>query len=153
LKRFGYNISNTENDKIKTPPFWIDMSKLFELYALGLLKDRFHNHVKYQYKHYGNELDFLLKTDEYQMVIDAKYKTIYLNGSHDEDIRQVSGYARLRKVYEELGKVQGEVIDCLIIHPDQENGLENLINVELKSAEITKYFDVYQIGLKLPYIK
>ncbi|MBF4464213.1 hypothetical protein [Flavobacterium sp. LC2016-12] len=153
LRRFGYNISNTEKVTIKTPPFWIDMSKLFELYALGLLKDRFQNQIKFQFKHYGNELDFLLKTRDYQMVIDAKYKMIYLNGSHDEDIRQVSGYARLQKVYEELDKKQGEVIDCLIIHPDQENGLEDLINVDLKSAKIPRYFDVYQIGLKLPYIK
>lgn len=153
LKRFGYNISNTEKDKIKTPPFWIDMSKLFELYALGLLKDRFHNQVKFQYKHYGSELDFLLKTFEYQMVIDAKYKTIYVNGSKNEDIRQVSGYARLRKIYEALGKEQGEVIDCLIIHPDQENGLDNLANVNLKAIEIERYYDVYKIGIKLPYIK
>ena len=153
LKRFGYNISNTEKSTIKTPPFWIDMSKLFELYALGLLKDRFRNQVKFQFKHNGNELDFLLKTDDFQMVIDAKYKKIYVNGSNDDDIRQVSGYARLKKVYEELGKKQGEVIDCLIIHPDQENGFENLVNVDLKSANIPKYFDVYKIGLKLPYIK
>lgn len=153
LKRFGYNISNTEKDKIKTPPFWIDMSKLFELYALGLLKDRFNNQVKFQYKHYGNELDFLLKTSEYQMVIDAKYKTIYINGSKNEDIRQVSGYARLRQIYADLGKVKGDVIDCLIIHPDQENGLENLADVNLKANEIPQYFDVYKIGLKLPYIK
>ena len=153
LKRFGYNISNTEKHIIKTPPFWIDMSKLFELYALGLLKDRFQNQVKFQYKYFGNELDFLLKSVEYKMVIDAKYKMTYLNGSHDEDIRQVSGYARLRKIYEALGKEQGEVIDCLIIHPDQENGLENLANVNLKATEIERYFDVYKIGIKLPYIK
>jgi 5-methylcytosine-specific restriction enzyme subunit McrC len=153
LKRFGYNISNTEKDKIKTPPFWIDMSKLFELYALGLLKDRFYNQVKYQYKYYGNELDFLLNSHEYQMVIDAKYKMTYLNGSHDEDIRQVAGYARLRKIYNILDKNQGEVIDCLIIHPDQENGLDNLANVNLKATEIKQYFDVYKIGIKLPYIK
>ncbi|MBS7233649.1 restriction endonuclease [Flavobacterium psychroterrae] len=153
LRRFGYNISNTEKVTIKTPPFWIDMSKLFELYALGLLKDRFQNQIKFQFKYYGNELDFLLKTHDYQMVIDAKYKMIYLNGSHDEDIRQVSGYARLRKVYEDLGKKEGEVIDCLIIYPDQENGLESLKDVELKSNEIKQYFGVYKLGLKLPYIK
>nr|WP_315150688.1 restriction endonuclease [uncultured Flavobacterium sp.] len=153
LKRFGYNISNTEKVTIKTPPFWIDMSKLFELYALGLLKDQFHNQVKFQFKHYGNELDFLLKSDKYQMVIDAKYKMKYINGSHDEDIRQVSGYARLRKVYEDLDKKEGEVIDCLIIHPDQENGLESLKDAELKSNAIKQYFGVYKLGLKLPYIK
>jgi 5-methylcytosine-specific restriction enzyme subunit McrC len=152
LKRFGYNISNTVKDKIQTPPFWIDMSKLFELYALGLLKDRFHNQVKFQYKYYGNELDYLLKSDNYRMVIDAKYKLKYINGKHDEDIRQVSGYARLRNVYKELEIEQGNIIDCLIIHPDQDNGLEDLKEVDLKEKEIPQYFDVYKVGLKLPHI-
>lgn len=152
LKLFGYNISNTVKDKIQTPPFWIDMSKLFELYALGLLKDRFHNQVKFQYKYYGNELDYLLKSDNYKMVIDAKYKLKYINGKHDEDIRQVSGYARLRNVYKALEIEQGNIIDCLIIHPDQDNGLEDLKEVNLKEKEISQYFDVYKVGLKLPHI-
>lgn len=152
LKRFGYNISNTVKNKIQTPPFWIDMSKLFELYVLGLLKDRFHNQVSYQYQYCGNELDYLLKSDEYKMVIDAKYKLQYINGKHDEDIRQVSGYARLRNVYKALEIDQGSIIDCLIIHPDQNSGVENLKDIDLKSKEISQYFDVYKIGLKLPYI-
>jgi 5-methylcytosine-specific restriction enzyme subunit McrC len=59
----------------------------------------------------------------------------------------------MRKIYEALGKEQGEVIDCLIIHPDQENGLDNLANVNLKAIEIERYYDVYKIGIKLPYIK
>ncbi|MEH6538099.1 MAG: restriction endonuclease [Psychroserpens sp.] len=151
LKRFGYNISNTVKDKIQTPPFWIDMSKLFELYALGLLKDRFHNQVKFQHKYYGNELDYLLKSDNYRMVIDAKYKLKYISGKHDEDIRQVSGYARLRNVYKALEIEQGNIIDCLIIHPDQDNGLEDLKDVDLKEKEIPQYFDVYKVGLKLPH--
>ncbi len=152
LKRFAYNISNTEKTKISTPPFWIDMSKLFELYTLGLLKDRFQNQVKFQHKHYGNELDFLLNSSDYQMVIDAKYKLEYMNGSYNDDIRQVSGYARLRNVYTELNKKQGEIIDCLIIYPDQENGFDNLKNVNLKGIAIERYFDVYKLSLKLPFI-
>lgn len=152
LKRFGYNISNTIKEKIQSPPFWIDMTKLFELYVLGLLKDRFHNQVKFQYKHYGNELDYILNSKSYQMVIDAKYKLKYLNGKHDEDIRQVSGYARLKKVYDALNKKQGEVIDCLIIHPDQ-NGFENLLHIDLKEKEIKHYYDVYKVGVKLPLVK
>lgn len=152
LKRFGYNISNTIKETVQSPPFWIDMTKLFELYVLGLLKDRFQNQVKFQFKHYGNELDYLLNNEDYQMVIDAKYKLKYLNGKHDEDIRQVSGYARLKKVYEDLNKKQGEVIDCLIIHPDQ-NGLDNLLSVDLKEKDIEHYYDVYKLGVKLPLVK
>lgn len=152
LKRFGYNISNTVNDKIQTPPFWIDMSKLFELYVLGLLKDRFHNQVQFQCKFNGNEIDYLLK-DNYNMVIDAKYKSKYIHGMHNEDIRQVSGYARLKKVYEYFGIDQGGVIDCLIIYPDQDNGHDKLNEVDLKAVEIDHYFNVYKVGLKLPHIE
>lgn len=152
LKRFGYNISNTEKNRIQTPPFWIDMSKLFELYVLGLLKDRFQKQVQFQYRYYGNELDYLLKSPDYQMVIDAKYKPKYIDGKDDEDIRQVSGYARLRNVYKELGKEQGDIIDCLIMYPDQKNGLINLDSVNLKEMEIPQYFDVYKLGIKLPHV-
>lgn len=152
LKRFGYNISNTVKSTIQSPPFWIDMSKLFELYVLGLLKDKFQNKVKFQFKHYGNELDYLLSNEDYQMVIDAKYKIKYIDGKHDKDIRQVSGYARLKHVYKALNKNQGEVIDCLIIHPDQD-GYESLINVNLKETEVNHYYDVYKVGVKLPIVK
>ncbi len=153
LRRFGYNISNTVQDKVQTPPFWIDMSKLFELYVLGLLRDRFHNQVSYHNKYSGNELDYLLKSPEYQMVIDAKYKSKYSNnGKDNEDIRQVSGYARLKNVYHELEVEHGEVIDCLIIHPDQGNGLDDLQAVDLKGRVIDEYFDVYKVGVKLPVI-
>ena len=152
LKRFGYNISNTVKDTIQSPPFWIDMAKLFELYVLGLLKDRFHNEAEYQFKHYGNELDYLLNNVDYQMVIDAKYKLRYLDGKDNKDIRQVSGYARLKKVYDALGKNQGQVIDCLIIHPDQ-NGYEHLLEVDLKKTDIKDYYDMYKIGVKLPTLK
>ena len=37
LKRFSFNINKTGNHSASTPPFWIDMSKLFELYTFSLL--------------------------------------------------------------------------------------------------------------------
>lgn len=152
LKRFGYTISNTEKQNIKTPPFWIDMTKLFELYVLGLLKDRFFNEVKFQFKNYGNELDYLLNSSDYKMVVDAKYKPNYCDGYENEDIRQVSGYARLKKVYKDLGIERGQVIDCLIIYPDQENGVNDLKRKNLREKEIPNYFDVFKLGVKLPLI-
>jgi len=156
LKRFAYNISNTSKDKIETPPFWIDMGILFELYVLGLLKDRFKHQVKYHVTTYGNELDFLLNTynKEYQMVMDAKYKLKYTkeNGMHHDDMRQVSGYARLEKVYNELKIEKGEIIDCLIIYPDQDEGVDKLKDVNLKQKEIPRYYDIYKLGIKLPYL-
>lgn len=154
LKRFGYNISNTVKDKIQTPPFWIDMSKLFELYVLGLLKDRFHKEVEYHFKCPGNELDYLLKAEGYKMVIDAKYKYKYAKkrGRDHKDIRQVSGYARLEKVYKALNIEESKNIDCLIIHPALEGVIDLKGDIKLVRIKFKQYFDVYKLGVQLPLI-
>jgi 5-methylcytosine-specific restriction enzyme subunit McrC len=152
LKRFGYNITNTQQSTILTPPFWIDMSKLFELYVLGLLKDRFGNAVQYHFTTSWNELDFLLNTDEYKMVIDAKYKTKYQTHYDIEDIRQVSGYARLKSVYKELGMKENEVIDCLIIYPDQAMNYNNIKDSDLFKSPIDKFVHFYKAPINLPVI-
>lgn len=153
LRRFGYNISNTSRDLVATPPFWIDMSKLFELYVLGLLKDRFKNKVEYQFKTYGNELDYLLNSDDYQMVIDAKYKPKWKYYDDHENARQVSGYARLNKIHQFLEKEYPESIDCLIIYPDQKDGYTDLEDVNLKELNTINYQGIWKVGVRLPTIK
>lgn len=157
LKRFGYNINNTSTINVTTPPFWIDMSKLFELYVLGLLKDSYKEVGKIEYhpSTYGNELDFLVDTPKHKLVVDAKYKLKYQSDqvNHD-DIRQVSGYARLKTVYTKLGKGHNEIIDCLIIYPDgflQENEKQSIDLT--KQKEIDTYVSMYKYGVKLPAIK
>ena len=155
---FGYNISNTSKKTIQTPPFWIDMSKLFELYVLGLLKDRFYNDVDFQFKpDGGNELDFILKSTGFEMVIDAKYKPSWKNNTVQEDVRQVSGYARLKSVYTHLGFNNfNKIIDTLIIYPD----LDKNVNKDFKGNKIIEnrveeklYQKVYKLGIQLPVIK
>lgn len=49
------------------------------------------------------------------MVMDTKYKLHYKLGHIHEDIRQVSGYARLKKVREKLDINDDRNISCLII--------------------------------------
>lgn len=150
LKKFGYNISNaSKRDKIKTPPFWIDMSKLFELYVLGMLKDEHGSKVIYHFSTYGNELDYLLVDRENSKVIDAKYKSQYVEGKIHEDIRQVSGYARLKAVYDKLEFDYSKVIECLIIYPDQSQD-ENLMQNPI--LEIPEYIKVKKQSVKLPVI-
>ena len=72
-----------------------------------------------------------------------------------DDIRQVSAYARLRKVYETLNVAKNQIIDCLIIYPNQENGYLSLDNVDLldDNHRIKKYIQFYKIGIKLPKIE
>lgn len=162
LRRFGYNIQNTSEVQISTPPFWIDMSKLFELYVLGLLKDNYNEvgTIDFQFGNRANKLDFLLDTPDFRGVVDAKYKLKYQKGKvgHD-DIRQVSGYARLLKVYKRLGKTPAEnqphvLIDCLIIYPDGYLEERESYKLDLiKRKPIEDYAGILKCGVKLPVMR
>lgn len=155
LKRLAYNISSTALEKVTTPPFWIDMSRLFELYTYHqLLKVFAPEDIKYHFSTYGNELDFLLTKEGSKMVIDAKYKLHYDKGHIHEDIRQISGYARLNRVYQELNIIDDKLIPCLIIYPDLNAAGElpksdSLLN---DTNEIGAYKKVHKIGISLPLI-
>lgn len=157
LKKFGYNITNVEKETISTPPFWIDMSKLFEYYVLGLLKNQFpnYNEVQFQFISKGHELDYLLNSSDIKMIIDAKYKPKYkhIKSIDKEDFRQISGYSRLKKVYKELGKNETEIIDCLVIYPDLEVKENDLSNLKSSKSRIEKYVGFYKLGVKLPILK
>lgn len=158
LKRFAYNITQTTKDKVATPPFWIDMPRLFELFAYSKMieanpTDR--KAIHYQFSTYGNALDILVSKEGSQMVIDAKYKLHYKSGHLHEDIRQVAGYARLNKVREKLQVTDDRNIDCLIIYPDMENGLDvlSLENIKENRLPIQAYFNVFKLGVMLPLIE
>jgi 5-methylcytosine-specific restriction enzyme subunit McrC len=150
---------------LKTPPFWIDMSKLFELYVLGLLKDSLGNEIEFQFPaNYGNP-DFLFPARK--LIIDAKYKTYYGENFKGQtpwkreqiakDIRQLSGYARDKKVLERLGNDNRDTVECLIIYPykDSKNQADtcfNTLEIENKK-EIEEFNGFYKLAVRLPVIK
>jgi 5-methylcytosine-specific restriction enzyme subunit McrC len=156
LKRFGYTIKEIEalnNTTVKVPPFWIDMPKLFELYVLGLLKDKYHNQIRFQIQGTYGQPDFILTTEKDKFIIDTKYKKIYQEEKYNvDDIRQISGYARDTKILSQLGYTENQqqdvVTDCLIIYPDQE-APENL-NANLKKNPINGFTRFYKMPIKLP---
>lgn len=161
LKRFSYNISKTTDEKITIPPFWIDMPRLFELYIYHHLlnsNDNKQGEIFYQFATYGNSLDFLIKDENHSMIIDTKYKLHYDNGHLHQDIRQVSGYARLNKVRDKLGITDDSNINCLIIYPNPKGldlsktklAADSLIS---RSEQIEPYYKVFKLGVKLPLIK
>ena len=168
LRRFGYNITNTQQSRaIKTPPFWIDMSKLFELYVLGILKNQYHDEIYYQYGSNKNETyygqpDFILTKEKNETIIDAKYKQQYQAGIISfrddyliKDIRQLSGYARDNRVINFLKGDSPYIIDCLIIYPDSEYLKANekpTISFEQKEA-IMQFNKVFKLAVKLPVIR
>lgn len=159
LRRFGYSYMNTQSqDDKKLPPFWIDMSKLFELYVYGLLKDAYGSKILYQLSEDGKrqtcgnygDIDFL-KLDE-KLLIDTKYKEIYSQeGKYDIDnIRQLSGYARDWGVLKKLDITNdNEVIDCIIIYPDK-TANDSFKNRELKETSIKQFTKFYKCGISLP---
>lgn len=150
LKRFSYNITETTQQKVSIPPFWIDMPKLFELYVYKKLQEQFGREaVTYHLTADYTELDFLLNTPEYKMVIDAKYKTIYEDSRAIDDIRQVSGYARLEKVYKKLKIEEDRLIDCLIIYPTLEQNAD--FNITDKK-EIPEYKGIYKLSISVPLV-
>jgi 5-methylcytosine-specific restriction enzyme subunit McrC len=158
LKRFGYNIKEIDlhkNKIVKVPPFWIDMPKLFELYVLGMLKDKYFNNIKFQIQGTFGQPDFVFVTDNEKIIIDTKYKRKYQHEKYQaEDIRQLSGYARDTGILSKLGCIstedQNKVIDCLIIYPDQ-TASEKLAD-DLKEKPIIGFTRFYKMAIKLPII-
>ena len=163
LKRFSYDISIAGKQEIKTPPFWIDMSKLFELYIYRHLKQIFtsKNEIRYHLKAHFQELDYLLKPTVWPepYVIDAKYKPRYKNsvGITIDDAREVGGYARLSSIYHKLGLDENTAlpIKCLIVYPDQDQE-ERFAFTKFEEPEFDKvfgYIRFYKVGIRLPVIK
>ena len=162
LKRFSYNITKTTAEKIATPPFWMDMPKLFELYVYAILLENnpilSHKHFNYQFSTHGNALDFLICAEDKKIVVDTKYKLKYNYGQIHEDIRQVAGYARLNKVRKKVGfENSNEEIPCLIIYPLPSDNDENPVDLKLSNLlnevnKIDAYHNVYKVGIPLPLL-
>lgn len=159
LKRFGYNVSNTQKNTIKTPPFWIDMSKLFELYVLGLLKDAYGTRILYGKNEakltYGLP-DYLITKEGEKCIADAKYKSLYnKDGKYDIDnVRQLSGYARDKEVFNKLGMDENQIIDCILIYPfplEKRDLKEFKINLT-ESVDIGTFIKLKKIGVPIPIV-
>ena len=156
LKRFSFNINKTNQSQTFTPPFWIDMSKLFELYVFGKLKRLFPepNAITYHDKYWGGkETDILIRVDGYKCVIDCKYKPQYKDGTPSlEDKRQLAGYVRLKSVYNKLDKSVSEIVKGLIIYSHQSYS-EEINKEDLLQTEMGEYVEFYKMGVRLPQIK
>lgn len=153
LKNFSYSITRSNQSKKDTPPYWIDMSRLFELYTFKrLIENPDFDKIKYHWRTFGNEVDFIgfynnsENRKEIPVIIDAKYKLHYENSKEHQDMRQVAGYSRLKKVYDYFSnKVNdSDIIDCLIVYPTLNK------ESQLKITEIKAYQNIYKMGICLP---
>jgi 5-methylcytosine-specific restriction enzyme subunit McrC len=118
LKRYGFSYEEISRST-SVPPHWIDMTRLFELYVYAILRERFPGMIEFQVPgHFGTQADFV-KRDEY-LVVDAKYKFHYESGEVLDDIRQLSGYARDKRILRHFENgAKGLVPACLIIYPNK----------------------------------
>ena len=157
LNRFSYDIGTVKEsgDNI-LPPFSIDMPLLFELYTLSLLRKKFGKSVSYHLASSGNEIDFG-KRDE-QLIIDAKYTTVWEEQVNPKHLGQLSRYARNKGIRKKLlgQEDDSNIIHCLLIYP-QETGINafhaNRILEEEKVCELTQYVRFYKLGIQLPLKK
>jgi 5-methylcytosine-specific restriction enzyme subunit McrC len=85
------------------------------------------------------------------MVVDVKYKPQYQDGNiNTEDIRQISGYARLKKVYEFLEFENDKIIDCLVIYSNQMANRKDFKGNNFEIEEEKEYNRFFKIGIELP---
>ena len=84
LKR--YKDSCNENE---APPFWIDMSLLFEKYVYALMLENIKgSEIIYQKSYYHNKFkpDFIIKGKKYNYIADTKYKMQYQNNKINKTV-------------------------------------------------------------------
>lgn len=163
LRRYNNSIDRVSAEEHAIPAFWIDMSLLYEHYVLGALRKAYGSKILYQANATTGKPDFLYADEERPLIFDTKYKPRYGTGTFDvDDIRQLVGYARDRKVLKKLGiqdqgTQDGEIVPCVIVYPTAQGddsefeGAHSPIeqsHMSVKSFEELTGF--YRIGFPLP---
>lgn len=151
------NTLTDASGKKKVPLFWIDMSRLYEVYVLGILQTHYPDKILFQAKgNYGTRCDYLHIGEG--IILDAKYKLWYssYNGrsSHIDsliaDIREISAYARDER-FLNLMNNDVRIPICIIIHPDEESTiLGSLLSDSVRNNKIEGYRDFYRLSIDLP---
>lgn len=153
LKRYDYNIDNTTDTSTTVPPFWIDMSLLYELYVYGLLDKTYLGDIMYQPKGNSGYPDFISRSEG--MILDTKY----IPGIADEKIdiyiiRQLAGYARDTQLLKRLERGEADVVPCTLIYPQLANATTANFDKPLHNLcePIAGYSQFYKICVNLPTI-
>ena len=153
LRLEGLSKSKDAVPTVRVPPYWINMTKLFELYVLSKLKKSIREgkidyHLRFRFK----EPDFLIRDSELSLgtfIADAKYKPRYATRESAlwEDGKQLAGYSRYLPIRKYLKFESHSNIPCVILYSDQ--GKEEDFNFD--DLEVDYLFeDLYKIGIKLP---
>ncbi len=149
IKQYDNQVGAEVQQEAMVMPFYIDMSKLYELYVYGLMHDVYGKDVIYQKSVDTGYPDFLFSHNDVKLILDTKYKpkldkadTTHYNKVVDiADIRQLSGYARDYSLFDALSidtdKAirEKKVLDCILIYP-----FEGAEDIENPFAEIAYNF-------------
>lgn len=153
LRRYDYSISEASQEQHSTPPFWIDMSRLYEMWVFSNLQKKSINDVLFQERgFYGRQIaDYVIK--EEKLILDAKYKPDYQNKNFVDinDIREISGNARDESLLPDISEEYSP--RCVILYPGSEFELlpesEKLFCEQGK--KIQHYRNFYKISVALPH--
>lgn len=151
LRRFDYSIREASSEQHSTPPFWIDMSRLYEMWVLCKLQKHSINPILFQENgFYGRQVaDFVIR--EENLILDAKYKPKYEEDWVDiDDIRELSGNARDERLLPNLPEDYSP--RCIILYPSNTDELkpESDILFEQQGQKIPHYRNFYKISVPLP---
>ena len=165
LRHFDNSIRNVDREEsYETAPFWIDMARLFELYTYSKLNEKYPGQIRFQTHGYGGICDFLKIANGYsaeRLIMDAKYIPKYKNKNIKwEDIQEISGYARDKKLLAELGWFKNgelnvqEVPPCVVIYPEYGEVNDTFGENLLDNAEaVSDYTNFYKIAVKVPRLQ
>ena len=172
LRRYDYSISEASEEQHSTPPFWIDMSRLYEMYVYSKLNAVYGSQIAFQVPgHFRTAVDFI-KKDEC-LIMDTKYKPHYDNSNRGiiDDIREISGYARDKRILGALDAADdGSEIKCVIIYPEPRCFESDEIDTDIddnckeldvfekgdlipQCSKIKQFRNFYKISVKLPMMK
>ncbi|WP_447767916.1 5-methylcytosine restriction system specificity protein McrC [Sphingobacterium faecium] len=153
LKRTAFNITNTTKNKVKTFPYWINMSKLFELHVVRLLRKSYPQGVHFQKEFGGRIPDIVLNTENFKAVIDVKYKDYSSKPLEIEDIRQVAAYSKMKGIFKELKLDKDRILDAIVIYP-KVGSQNNIIDDSTFQSrfELTDYYNIFKLEVDIPII-
>lgn len=151
LRRFDYSIREASSEQHSTPPFWIDMTRLYEMWVLHRLQKLGINPIMFQEAgFYGRQVaDFVIR--EENLILDAKYKPKYVEDWVDiDDIRELSGNARDDRLLPNLPEDYSP--RCIFLYPGNTDELkpESDILFEQQGQKIPHYRNFYKISVPLP---
>lgn len=177
LRRFDYSLDNVNEENRLSPPFWIDMARLYEMWVWDKLTEVYGSDIDFQVKgHCRTQVDYIKKGID-KWIMDAKYKPRYANPNAGilDDIREISGYARDTKILKQLGLKTTQVdyneeIKCLIIYPEPQKFIiaghledEDISEIQTdacvefvekidvsQASEIPLFRNFYKISVPLP---